>query len=75
MLQAVPSGLAPYLSNPYLQGSVAIDGWEVLVDVHPRLVRSNGETKKESQNSEFTGWRPTSGHLCYRLRVRIFPDS
>lgn len=69
MSQAVLSGLASHLSNPYLQGFVAVDGWEILVGVHPGLGTSNGETKNES--SEFTGWRPTSGHLCYRLQVRI----
>lgn len=74
MSQAVPSGLAPHLSNPYLQGSVAVDGWEVLVDVHPGLGRSNGDTKDESQSSQ-VGWRSASGHLCYRLQVRILPDT
>lgn len=53
MGETVLSALAPHLSNPYLQGFVSVDGWEVLVDVHPGLARSNGDTKNES--SEFTG--------------------
>lgn len=60
MSQAVQSGLdPPHLSNPYLQGSVAVDGWEDLVAVHPGLGRGKG--KAERQSSEFTGRRSTSG--------------
>lgn len=45
MLQAVLSGLAPHLSNPYLENSVAVNGWEVLVGVHPRLGKDDGDAE------------------------------
>lgn len=44
MLQAVLSGLAPHLSNPYLESSVTVNGWEVL-GVHPRLGKDNGDAE------------------------------
>lgn len=39
----------PHLSNPYLEGSVTVDGCDVLVGVHPRLVKNDGDANVGGQ--------------------------
>lgn len=41
--------MSPHLGNPYLELSVAVNGWEVLVGVHPRLSKGDGDANVGGQ--------------------------